>query len=340
MKNHLNRRGIYKFILVLFFTVVFLSQTGFAVVTITESSDAFNEKTTIVTSFQVLNSHGNAKTQDVHLISGEVAFWIGEEAEITLPNSASFSSGKISADGSFSILLPKPPEEWLEPIREYEDDDCLTSTNENSLYQFISYFNISKDDTDLALIYKQSPLLTFQRGEGYQELHYYSEATTVTGRCAVTYDDGFTSYYLFPELHMRQGWNVVTGVITKVTDDSEVYTFSLADSSIPLRWELERPFESPEDDYIGVGLYTDSHKQGLVVTELMPEQPAEKAGLEEGDIITHMDGENIAGMNWGATGVRFLGEIGEVLHLTVLRPSERGDESFDIEVVRELIKDE
>jgi len=44
-----------------------------------------------------------------------------------------------------------------------------------------------------------------------------------------------------------------------------------------------------------LGVFIDEIGAGVIVTEIIPDSPAERAGLKEGDVITKMDGRNITG---------------------------------------------
>ena len=246
------------------------------------------------------------------LFSDTIAFWPGGIAVIE-----SGKPARIAADGSFSLTLEEP--DFLEPILMYEDDNCLTRSNKNSLYSYISFFNLYRNDELFATIFLQTPRFDFELGDAYKEFHFYSEATTVSGTCTVTYDDGFSTLYVFPDLAMQQGWNVLTGTITETSDNSETYTFSLKEAQDNFLWELEAPPLENENDYIGLGIGNDYADAGFLLTEVHAQSPAARAGLLEGDIVTHVNGETVKGMNMGAYLLRMGGSEGEAIALKIIR---------------------
>jgi carboxyl-terminal processing protease len=48
-------------------------------------------------------------------------------------------------------------------------------------------------------------------------------------------------------------------------------------------------------EFSGVGLTVTEVKEGLRIASVLPDSPAEDAGLQEGDVITEVDGKSIAG---------------------------------------------
>jgi carboxyl-terminal processing protease len=63
--------------------------------------------------------------------------------------------------------------------------------------------------------------------------------------------------------------------------------------------------------------------------------PAFKAGIEAGDLITHLDGEPVLGLTLSDAVEKMRGPIGTSLTLTVLR---KGQEPFDVTITRDEIK--
>jgi carboxyl-terminal processing protease len=67
--------------------------------------------------------------------------------------------------------------------------------------------------------------------------------------------------------------------------------------------------------FSGVGLIVTGVKRGLRVASVIPDTPAERAGLEEGDLIIAVDGESIAGVPAEVSRARILGPHGSEVTL-------------------------
>jgi carboxyl-terminal processing protease len=89
-------------------------------------------------------------------------------------------------------------------------------------------------------------------------------------------------------------------------------------------------------EFGGVGLQV-TQENGLVKVESpMDGTPAAKANIKPGDLITHIDGEAVAGIPLNDAVAKMRGAPGTPLKLT-LRHSEK-DDPFDVTLMREIIK--
>ncbi|SDD25206.1 carboxyl-terminal processing protease [Paracoccus isoporae] len=103
----------------------------------------------------------------------------------------------------------------------------------------------------------------------------------------------------------------------------------------------------PADDYAdmqtqtrgsfgGLGIEV-GQEDGLVkVIAPMDDTPADEAGVEAGDFITHVDGEPLMGLTLDQSVDLMRGPVGSEVTITVLREGEQ--EPFDIKIVRDTIK--
>lgn len=90
-----------------------------------------------------------------------------------------------------------------------------------------------------------------------------------------------------------------------------------------------------EGRFSGVGITVQMSTDGkLTIMSVMPGHPAEKAGLRPGDVITKIDGRDVANMAQGQAVQAVRGASGTEVRLTVLR----GGEYLDITVVRAEIQ--
>lgn len=72
---------------------------------------------------------------------------------------------------------------------------------------------------------------------------------------------------------------------------------------------------------VGVGIKTVQDEDGnMEVTEVLPNSPAEKAGIKKGDVIVTMDGKEIARITYGDALNKLDGTAGTKVALGVLRP--------------------
>ncbi len=81
--------------------------------------------------------------------------------------------------------------------------------------------------------------------------------------------------------------------------------------------------------YSGLGvLISVPDENGALITEVYEDSPAETAGIISGDIVTHVDGVSVIGMDMSALSNALSGEIGDVLQITILR----NDETMELSV--------
>jgi len=93
--------------------------------------------------------------------------------------------------------------------------------------------------------------------------------------------------------------------------------------------------ERTEGQYSGVGL-TITAEGGLVkVISPMDDSPASRAGIQAGDVISAIEGQNAAGMSVNDVSEKLRGAIGTSVTVTLLRD---GEEARDVTLTREVIK--
>lgn len=87
--------------------------------------------------------------------------------------------------------------------------------------------------------------------------------------------------------------------------------------------------------YEGIGAWVDTTGEYLTITNPMKGSPAEKAGLQPGDEIRAIDGEDMTGINPELVRLKVIGPAGSKVHLSVKRTDVENLMEFDI--VREHI---
>jgi carboxyl-terminal processing protease len=93
--------------------------------------------------------------------------------------------------------------------------------------------------------------------------------------------------------------------------------------------------ERTEGQYSGIGL-TITSEGGLVkVISPMDDSPAARAGVQAGDVISAVNGQNAAGMTQAAVSEKLRGPIGTTVTVTFLRD---GEEAREVVLTREVIR--
>ncbi|MBT0957434.1 S41 family peptidase [Alphaproteobacteria bacterium KMM 3653] len=86
----------------------------------------------------------------------------------------------------------------------------------------------------------------------------------------------------------------------------------------------------------GLGIEVTQEEGFVKVVSPIDDTPADEAGVEAGDFITHVDGESVLGLTLDEAVELMRGPVGSEIIITVAR--EGADEPFDITIVRDTIK--
>jgi carboxyl-terminal processing protease len=86
----------------------------------------------------------------------------------------------------------------------------------------------------------------------------------------------------------------------------------------------------------GVGLAVNQVARGLRVGAVYPDSPAERAGIQEGDVITDVDGKSIAGLPAEVSTGRIKGPVGTEVELRVVPAG--GGPPKDVTVERATVR--
>jgi len=90
-----------------------------------------------------------------------------------------------------------------------------------------------------------------------------------------------------------------------------------------------------DGSYEGIGAWVDATSEYLTIVSPMPGSPAEKAGLQPGDQIIAIDGEDMTGIDGSLVIRKVMGPAGTSLTLTIFREGE--PEPFDVTLERARI---
>lgn len=88
-------------------------------------------------------------------------------------------------------------------------------------------------------------------------------------------------------------------------------------------------------EFGGLGIEVTQEDGFIKVVSPIDGTPAEEAGIESGDFITHVDGESVLGMNLDEAVDLMRGPVGSEILITVVREGE--DEPFDVSIIRDTI---
>ncbi|SMR82348.1 carboxyl-terminal processing protease [Aliiroseovarius halocynthiae] len=86
----------------------------------------------------------------------------------------------------------------------------------------------------------------------------------------------------------------------------------------------------------GLGIEVTQEEGFVRVVSPMDGTPADDAGMETGDYITHVDGESLLGLTLDDAVNKLRGPVGSEIIITVVR--EGADEPFDVSIIRDTIK--
>jgi carboxyl-terminal processing protease len=99
----------------------------------------------------------------------------------------------------------------------------------------------------------------------------------------------------------------------------------------PVNYDIANTQLEGTEEYEGIGAWVDISKDYLTIITPFPDSPAEIAGLQPGDKILAIDGEDMTGIDGELVRQRVLGPAGTTIKLTIFR---EGMESFDVDVTR------
>ena len=101
----------------------------------------------------------------------------------------------------------------------------------------------------------------------------------------------------------------------------------------------EEVFKEMQEDtsgtFGGLGIEITTDKGFIKIISPIDDTPADKAGIQAGDYITHLNGDSVVDMNLKEAIDIMRGEVGTSITLTIIRGTE---EPFDVELIRDAIK--
>ena len=89
-------------------------------------------------------------------------------------------------------------------------------------------------------------------------------------------------------------------------------------------------------EFGGLGIEVTQEEGFVKVVSPIDGTPADEAGMEAGDFITHVDGESVLGLSLDEAVTMMRGPVGSEIIITVVREGEA--EPFDVSIIRDTIK--
>jgi carboxyl-terminal processing protease len=89
-------------------------------------------------------------------------------------------------------------------------------------------------------------------------------------------------------------------------------------------------------EFGGLGIEVTMENEVVKVVAPIDETPAQKAGILANDLITHIDGKEVRGMNLNEAVDMMRGKVKTPIVLTIVRKGM--DAPFDVKIIRDIIK--
>ena len=89
-------------------------------------------------------------------------------------------------------------------------------------------------------------------------------------------------------------------------------------------------------EFGGLGIEVTQEEGFVKVVSPIDDTPADEAGIEAGDFITHVDGESVLGLGLDEAVDMMRGPVGSEIIITVVREGE--PEPFDVSIIRDTIQ--
>lgn len=118
----------------------------------------------------------------------------------------------------------------------------------------------------------------------------------------------------------------IDGMLTSLDPHS---SYLSADDAADMRVQTRGEFG-------GLGIEVTQEEGFVKVVSPMDGTPADTAGVESGDFITHVDGQSVLGLTLDAAVEMMRGPVGSEIIITIVR--EGTAEPFDVSIIRDTIK--
>ena len=133
------------------------------------------------------------------------------------------------------------------------------------------------------------------------------------------------------DIDQRLTDQALTGITTNDEDPHTAY-FS--------KEESDSFTDSINRSYTGIGVEVDTSSDTFVITRVIPNSPAEEAGMMAGDILRAVDGRRIEGMAFSAVRKLIVGKEGTSVTVTAERDGREVDFTMKRKEVSDTVKAE
>ena len=133
-------------------------------------------------------------------------------------------------------------------------------------------------------------------------------------------------YYLNDYDEQKAIDGAISGYISSLGDEYTEYIPSA---------DMEEYTQNIKGNFVGIGIYMVKNTEKNLIQVLSPiqESPAEKAGIQAGDLIKSVDGVEYTGDDMTTVANKIKGDAGTKVKLQILR----GDKTLEFEITREKV---
>lgn len=96
--------------------------------------------------------------------------------------------------------------------------------------------------------------------------------------------------------------------------------------------------EQTSGEFGGLGIEVTMEKGLVKIVAPIEDTPADRAGLESGDLIIQIDGEDVQGISLSEAVEKMRGKVGEKIDLKIFREDAAERKTFNVTIVRDKIK--
>jgi carboxyl-terminal processing protease len=152
-------------------------------------------------------------------------------------------------------------------------------------------------------------------------------------------DDTYAQLELFGEVFER-----VRGQYVEEVSDKQLIEYAIngmltsldPHSAFLNEDDFEQMQVQTKGEFGGLGIEVTMDNGLVKVVSPIDDTPAAAAGLESGDLVIRIDGEEVMGLTLSEAVDKMRGEVGSDITLTVTRPAE--ENTFDVTITRDIIQ--
>ena len=200
-------------------------------------------------------------------------------------------------------------------------------TGRNIILVFLAIFLLAGTFSGGLLVGWMLPNGTFSNNQDTQATEQSSDLDTLFAPFWETWGYVHNQYVDQPVDDTKLVQGAISGMLDSLGDKHTGYMTpeEYEEATIPLEGSFE-----------GIGAYVDVSGKLLTIISPMPGSPAEEAGLQSGDEVIKVNGEDVTGQDPSVVLKSVKGPAGTDVALTFYRPNT--DETFDVTITRQKIE--